>query len=156
MSLSLPGSPCSTNTDNDTCSLGLVVGTPAFGLCPASAAPDDSQSFFSNYSTLCDWAGTGADSLNFNNYNNAKVGLPYGFPGGPDMMTDDHPFLLSFLLHSSAAAAVDLWSNGLSMQELLAVQPAQITELMREKLVQFGMTVVIRPTEPMYVYSHCR
>ena len=125
MSFSPPGSPCSTNTDNDTCSLGPVVGTPAFGLCPAGAAPDDSQSFFSNYSTLCDWAGTGADSLNFNNYNNARVGLPHGFPGGPDMTTDDHPFSFSFsfLLHGSAAAAVDPWSNGLSTQELLAARP---------------------------------
>ena len=142
--------------DNDTCSLGLVVGTPTFGLCLASAVPDDSQSFFSNYWTLCDWAGTGTDSLNFNNYNSAKVGLPYGFPGGPDMMTDDHLFSFSFLLHGSAVTAVDLWSNGLSMQELLAAQPVQITELMKENSVQFGMTVVIRPTEPTYVYSHCQ
>ena len=129
------------------------MGTPAFGLCLASAVPDNLQSFFSNYSTLCDWAGTGTDSPNFNNYNSTKVGLPYSFPGGPDMMTDNHQFSFSFLLHGSAAAAVDPWSNGLSMQELLVVQ---IMELMREKLVQFGMTVVIRPTEPTYVYSHCR
>jgi hypothetical protein len=106
---------------NDACSLGPVAGDPTIGLCPAGAAPE-LQNFFSSYSTLCDWAGTGvatADTLNFNNNGITKVGLPpmsYGFPS-PDMI-DDHPF--SFLLHGSAT---DPWSNGLSAQELLAARP---------------------------------
>lgn len=115
-----PGSPCSTNMDNNgACSLGPVAGTPAAGLCPAGAAPE----FFSNssYSTLCDWAGTGADTFNFNN-GSTKLGLPsmaYGFPS-PDMI-EDHPF--SFLLHGPAAVAADPWCNALSTQELLAARP---------------------------------
>jgi hypothetical protein len=115
-----PGSPCSTNMDNNgVCSLGPVAGTPAAGLCPAGAAPE----FFSNssYSTLCDWAGTGADTFNFNN-GSTKLGLPsmaYGFPS-PDMI-EDHPF--SFLLHGPAAVAADPWCNALSTQELLAARP---------------------------------
>ncbi|KAI9438838.1 hypothetical protein H4582DRAFT_1951524 [Lactarius indigo] len=104
VSFSPPGSPCSTNMDNDACSLGPL------GPGPADPVPD-LPNFFSSYSTLCDWAGGGAvaaDSLNFNN-SCTKVGIssPYGFPGDPDMI-DDHPF--SFL-------------NGLSAQELLAARP---------------------------------
>ena len=103
--------------NNDTCTLGPVAGSPA-GLCPAP----ELQNFFSSYSTLCDWAGTGAvDTFNFNN-GSTKLGLPsmaYGFPG-PDTI-DDHPF--SFLLHGSPAVAADPWSNGLSAQELLAARP---------------------------------
>jgi hypothetical protein len=119
-----PGSPCSTNMDNNgVCSLGPVAGTPAAGLCPAGAAPE----FFSNssYSTLCDWAGTGADTFNFNN-GSTKLGLPsmaYGFPS-PDMI-EDHPF--SFLLHGPAAVAADPWCNALSTQELLARAQARLS-----------------------------
>ncbi|KAF8266356.1 hypothetical protein EI94DRAFT_1803203 [Lactarius quietus] len=115
-----PSSPCSTNMDNDACSLGPVAGVPAIGLCPAGVAPE-LQNFFSSYSTLCDWAGGAAttDTLNFNNNGITKVGLPpmsYGFPSSD--MIDDHPF--SFLLHGSAT---DPWSNGLSAQELLVARP---------------------------------
>ncbi|KAH9038785.1 hypothetical protein EDB85DRAFT_2141672 [Lactarius pseudohatsudake] len=120
VSFSPPGSPCSTNMDNDSCSLGPV----ALGLGPADPVPE-LPNFFSSYSTLCDWAGAGAaaaDSLYFNN-GCTKVGLPsipYGLPGDPDMI-DDHSF--SFLLHGATAAPSDPWSNGLSAQELLAARP---------------------------------
>ncbi len=92
---------------------------------PAGAVPD-LPNFASNYSTLCDWAGTGAmaaaaDSLMFNNHgNSAKVGNLYGFPDDPHMI-NDHPF--SFLLHGAAAVAADPWNNGLGPHEFLAVRP---------------------------------
>lgn len=121
VSFSPPGSPCSTNMDNDACSLGPAAGTPALGLGPAGA-----EGFFSNYSTLCDWAGAGAgsaataDGLSLNKV--VLPSMPYGFfPGDPDTADDDHPF--SFLLHGFASA--DPWSNGLGhgAQELLAARP---------------------------------
>ncbi|KAH9059191.1 hypothetical protein EDB87DRAFT_1577813 [Lactarius vividus] len=122
VSFSPPGSPCSTNMDNnDSCSLGPAA---ALGLGPADPAPE-LPNFFSSYSTLCDWAGAGtaaADSLYFNN-GCTKVGLPsipYGFPGDPDMI-DYYPF--SFLLHGATATPSDSWGNGLGAQELLAVRP---------------------------------
>ena len=151
-----PGSPCSSSMDNnDIGAFGSVspnanVSTHTHGLGtgvglgqgqepgPGQGAESTSslQSFFfSDYSSLCDWAGSIGtagpgiiDGTHHNHHthqhfphpNNAKVVLPplslaaYGCFGENESEADN-PF--PFLPTSSAAGVMDPWSN---VQDLVA------------------------------------
>jgi|SRR5712671_8029224 len=101
-----PGSPCSSS--NDVGVLGSASPTLGFG--PAQAPADPSlQSFFSSYSSLCDWAGgnTGmAMPDGDGNHDNTKIVLPPLSPSYGCIGEVDHP--LSF---SSLDVVVDPWNN---------------------------------------------
>lgn len=129
-----PGSPCSSNLDNnDIAALGSVR-SPSLGIPsanPASAAPSPPQAgqgpdaaslqhFFSSYSTLCDWAGgggtmthtsAGAGMLHHGSNGhhaapaNAKVVLPpLSLPYGP-FGGDPYSFL------HAPAVAINPWND---------------------------------------------
>ncbi|KAI9509568.1 hypothetical protein F5148DRAFT_1148221 [Russula earlei] len=110
-----PGSPCSSIMDNnDGGVLGSVSPALGFGPCHAPDPTLQLQSFFSSYSTLCDWAGgtscpPGMGLPVGSNHDNhdpkvvlSPLTLSYGRFGGEA----DHP--LPFL---HPTEAIDPWNN---------------------------------------------
>jgi hypothetical protein len=125
-----PGSPCSASIDNnDICALGSVNSTLAGPVATASSSgqgqgPEASlQSFFSSYSTLCDWAGcvpaAVVPAMADANHSNGKVVLsPYGCFGGES----DHPF--SFLHDSAGVVTVaDPWNHHTVEDHMVVPRP---------------------------------
>jgi hypothetical protein len=131
-----PGSPCSSNMDNnDIAALGSgSVRSPTLGIAPANAAAPEAdaaslQHFFSNYSTLCDWAGGGVGTANMvttgagmpdgGSAANTKVVLPplplqYGAFGEIDHHHHHHhhhPFSFMHTAETATAVAVNPWNN---------------------------------------------
>jgi hypothetical protein len=140
-----PGSPCSSNMDNNdigvlgsvnpnanvgthTHSLGIGIGLgPGQGQEPESAS--SLQSFFfsdhSSYSTLCDWAGgistTGPgiiDDIHHQDHNvhNAKAALPPYACFGENGGEIENSF--SFL--PTTSAVMDPWNN---VQDFVVARP---------------------------------
>jgi hypothetical protein len=105
VSFSPPDSPCSSNMDHsDIGTLGPA--SPVLGIGPACAPPGhEPVDFFSNYSTLCDWAGGIAGTTD---NDNAKLVLPPLSPPYCCLGEMDHPF--SFM-HVAAPAVTDPWNN---------------------------------------------
>jgi hypothetical protein len=139
-----PGSPCSSNMDNnDIGVLGSVhpnpnIGTHThahtlIGLGPGQGQGPESasslQSFFfadySSYSSLCDWAGgistTGPGIIDGAHHHahhasNAKVALPpYGCFGENGSEIEN-----SFSFLPSTSAVMDPWNN---VQDLVVARP---------------------------------
>src|SRR6267142_2475319 len=125
-----PGSPCSSNMDNnDIAALGSgSVRSPTLGIASANAAGPEAdaaslQHFFSNYSTLCDWAGGGVGTIpaglgmpDGGSTTNTKVVLPplplqYGAFGAIEHLHHHHPFSFMHTADTATAVAVNSWNN---------------------------------------------